>query len=46
MQRYPQPPKKGAKKVEKKKDAGPVVVEPKILDPGTPASLCKNCMMV
>jgi len=35
MQRYPLPPKKGAKKEEKKKDAGPVVVEPKILDPET-----------
>ena len=35
MQRYPLPPKKGAKKEEKKKDAGPVPVEPKILDPET-----------
>ncbi len=33
MQRYPLPPKKGAKKEEKKKDAAPVPVEPKILEP-------------
>jgi hypothetical protein len=35
MQRYPLPPKKGAKKEEKKKDAAPVPVEPKILEPET-----------
>jgi hypothetical protein len=35
MQRYPLPPKKGAKKEEKKKDAAPVPVEPKVLDPET-----------
>jgi hypothetical protein len=35
MQRYPLPPKKGAKKEEKKKDGAPVPAEPKILEPET-----------
>jgi hypothetical protein len=33
MQKYPLPPKKGAKKEEKKKDAAPVPAETKILEP-------------
>ena len=35
MQRYPLPPKKGAKKEERKKDAAPVPAEVKIPDPET-----------